>query len=221
MPTVALSVGLVEPLGEFGTLVNSVRSWLNRDDLTDLQITEFIAMFEARMNRVLRHPEMEEVVSATLTTGNNDLPSDFLSMRAIYRDTQELKAMTPAAIVREYGTGSGYAVAYSIIGSQPRKIRLGPQPASDTPVTMIYYKKLTGVDENNADNWLLNEHPDLYLFGTLVMAEAYLANDERIPMWKAAFDESLRELDRSAQNDRFGGAPLVAGSVAQIRGVRA
>lgn len=221
MPTVALSVGLVEPLGQYDTLVNSIRAWLNRDDLTNLQITEFIAMFEARMNRVLRHPEMEEVVAATLTTGNNALPADFLAMRAIYRDTQELKAMTPAAIVREYGTGSGYAVAYSIIGSQPRKIRLGPQPASNTPVTMIYYKKLTGVDENNADNWLLNEHPDLYLYGTLLAAEAFLANDDRLGIWKRAFDESLQELDRSAQNDRFGGAPLVAGSVAQVRGCRA
>lgn len=221
MPTVALSIGLVEPLGEYATLVNSVRAWLNRDDLTNLQITEFIAMFEARINRVLRHPEMEEIVSATLTTGNNDLPTDFLAMRAIYRDTQELKAMTPVAMVREYGTGSGFAQAYTIVGSNPRKIRLGPQPASDTPVTMVYYKKIVGVNEENADNWLLNEHPDLYLYGTLLAAEAYLANDERLAIWKSAFDESLAELDRSAKVDRFGGAPLVAGSVAQIRGCRA
>lgn len=221
MTTVALSVGLVEPLGQYDTLVNSVRAWLNRDDLTNLQITEFIAMFEARMNRVLRHPEMEQIVTVTLTSGNNDLPADFLSMRAIYRDTQELKAMTPAAMAREYGTAQGISVAYTIVGSQPRKIRLGPQPNANTPVTMVYYKKLVGVDVNNADNWLLNEHPDLYLYGTLLMAEAYLANDERLGIWKNAFDEALRELDRSAQNDRFGGAPLVAGSVAQVRGCRA
>ena len=221
MPTVALSIGLTEPIGEWATLVETIRSWTNRDDFTNLQITEFIAMFEARINRVLRHPEMEEIVSATLTSGNNDLPDDFLAMRAIYRDTQELKAMTPAAMIREYGTGSGIAVAYTIIGSQPRKIRLGPQPSADTPITMVYYQKLVGVNEENADNWLLNEHPDLYLYGTLLAAEAYLANDERLPIWKRAYDEALAELDRSAQVDRFGGAPLVAGSVAQIRGCRA
>lgn len=221
MPTVALSIGLVEPIGEYATLVNTVRAWTNRDDLTNLQITEFIAMFEARMNRVLRHPEMEEVVSATLSSGNNDLPADFLAMRTIYRDTQELKAMTPSAIIRDYGTAAGQSVAYTILGSNPRKIRLGPQPASDTPITMVYYKKLVGVNEENADNWLLNEHPDLYLFGTLLMAEAYLANDERIPVWKQAYDEALAELDRSAQNDRYGGGPLTASAVPQISGCRA
>lgn len=221
MTTVALSIGLVEPIGEYATLVNTVRSWLNRDDLTNLQITEFIAMFEARINRVLRHPEMEEVVSATLTTGNNDLPADFLAMRSIYRDNQELKAMTPSGLVREYGTGSGPAVAYTIIGSNPRKIRLGPQPSADTPVTMVYYKKIVGIDENNSDNWLLNEHPDLYVYGTLLAAEAYLANDERLAVWKSAYDEALAELDQNGQRDRYGSAPLTMSGVGQVRGVRA
>ena len=77
--TVALSIGLVEPIGEWRTLVNTIKSWCDRDDWSDIQVTEFIAIAEARFNRVLRHPEMEEIVSATLTTGNNDLPADFLA----------------------------------------------------------------------------------------------------------------------------------------------
>ncbi len=221
MPTVALSIGLTEPIGEFSTLVNTVRAWTNRSDLTDTQITEFIAIAEARFNRIIRHPEMEEIVTSTLTTGNNNLPDGFLAMRSIYRDRQELKAMTPSALIREYGTDAGISVAYTLMGSNPRKIRLGPQPSSATTVTMVYYKKITGVDENNADNWLLNEHPDLYLFGTLLAAEAFLANDDRLPIWKSAFDEALAEIDRSAQRDRYGAAPLVASSVSQVRGARA
>jgi len=220
MPTVALSIGLVEPIGEFNTLVNTVRAWTNRDDLTDIQITEFIAIAEARFNRIIRHPEMEEIVTAMLTTGNNDLPDDFLAMRSIYLGTQELRAMTPSALIREYGTDAGISVAYTIQGSGPRKIRLGPQPSSDTSVTIVYYKKIIGVNENNADNWLLNEHPDLYLYGALLAAEAYLANDDRLPIWKSAFDEALAEIDRSAQRDRYGAAPMVASSVPQVRGAR-
>lgn len=219
--TVALSIGLVEPIGEFTTLVNTIKAWTNREDFTTTQVTEFIAIAEARFNRVLRHPEMEEIVSATLRTGNNDLPADFLAMRSIYTATHELKAMTPNALIRDYGAASGQSVAYTLLGAGPRKIRLGPQPASATTVTMVYYKKIIGVNEENADNWLLNEHPDLYLYGCLLAAEAYLANDERLPIWKRAYDEALAELDRAGNRDRYGSAPLVASAVPQIRGIRA
>lgn len=219
--TVSLAIGILEPIGEWRTLVNTIKSWCNRDDWDDIQVTEFIAIAEARFNRVLRHPEMEEIVSATLTTGNNDLPADFLAMRSIYTDSYELKAKTPNALIRDYGAASGQSVAYTLIGSSPRKIRLGPQPASDTDVTLVYYKKIIGVNEENADNWLLNEHPDLYLYGCLLAAEAYLANDERLPIWKRAYDEALAELDRAGNRDRYGSAPLVASAVPQIRGIRA
>lgn len=218
MPTVALSIGLVEPIGEYATLVNTVRAWLNREDLTDLQITEFIALFEARVNRVLRHPEMEEIVSATLTSGNNDLPADFLAMRSIYYSERELDCMTPSALIASYGATAGEPLAYAILGGNPRKIRLAP--SGEAPITMVYFKKLVGVDENNADNWLLNEHPDLYLYGTLLAAEAYLANDERLPIWKAAYDEALQELLVSANKDQYGSAPLVPRGPVSVLGAR-
>jgi hypothetical protein len=220
MTTIALTIGLTEPIGEWATLVKAVRAWTNRDDWTDKQITEFIAMAEARFNRVLRHPEMEQISTATLTTGNNDLPSDFLSMRAIYVDDYELQGMTPTGLVRRYGATTGVPCHYTIVDSNPRKIRLGPQPAQDIAVTIVYHAKLVGVDENNSDNWLLNEHPDLYLYGTLLAAEAYLANDNRLPIWKSAYDEALSELDMAGNNDRFGASPLSPVGFSQIRGVR-
>lgn len=221
MTTFALPIGLAEPIGEWATLVQTVRAWTNRDDWTDTQITEFIALAEARFNRVLRVPEMEGIATATLGTGNNDLPSDFLAMRSLFLGNRELKAYSPVGLISQFGDYPGEVSGYAVLGANPRKIRLGPQPASTQAVTMVYYQKITPVDINNADNWLLNEHPDIYLIGTLLMAEAFLVNDERIPMWKAAFDEMLAELDNAGQRDRFGSGPLVPPSVPQVSGVRA
>lgn len=219
MSTVALSIGLTEPIGEWATLVETVRAWTNRDDLTDLQITEFIAIFEARMNRVLRHPEMEEIVTSTLGAGNNDLPTDYLAMRAIYYNDRELDCMSPSALVAAYGNAASTPCAYTILGGNPRKIRLAP--SGDALVTMVYFKRLEGVNENNSDNWLLNEHPDLYLYGTLLAAEAYLANDDRLSIWKRAYDEALAELLEGANRDQYGSAPLVPRGSGQVWGARA
>lgn len=219
MTTFALSVGLTEPIGEWATLVDTVRNWTNRDDWSNQQITEFIAICEARLNRVLRHPEMEMIATASLVAGNNDLPPDFLAMRALWIGDQELSAMTPNALIGAYGSNAGVPVAYTILGGYPRKVRLAPTGSAN--VTMVYYARLEGVSENNSDNWLLNEHPDIYLYGTLLAAEAYLANDERLPLWKSAYDEAIAELDRSGNRDRYGSAPLVPAAMQQVRGARA
>lgn len=226
--SVAISIAPVEPVGDWLSLKASIAAWLNRDDLTSSQLTEFIALAEARFNRVLRHPEMERVVTTNLTAGNNALPSDFLAMKALYRGTYPLDAMTPTGLVEEYGSTTGPPSAYALIGGNPRKIRLGPQPALDGseyetfPVTMVYYAKIVGVDENNADNWLLNEHPDLYLWGCMLSAEAFLANDSRLGIWKAAYDEALAELMAAGDRDRFGTGPIVTPApVRAVSGVRA
>jgi hypothetical protein len=221
MVTLALSIGLTEPIGEWSTLVNTIKTWCNRDDWSDVQVTEFIAIAEARFNRVLRVPDMEEVSANTLVAGNNDLPLDFLSMRAIHTADCALSAMSPVQLVQEYGAAVGAPAAYTLLDSGPRKIRLAPAPSVGIAVTMVYYKRIEGVNENNADNWLLNDHPDLYLWGCLLAAEAFLANDERLPLWKAAYDEALSELDAAGQRDRYGSKLTIQPNVKQVRGVRA
>lgn len=220
---VALSVGNAEPIGDWTTLVAAIREWSDRteSDFSNAQIAEFIAVCEARLNRLLRVPEMETVTTLTVTSGNVDLPSDFLAVRALYLSDRELRSMTPAAMIARYGTVAGCPMAYALVGSNPRKVRFGPQPGSDDTATLIYYARLENVSEANADNWLLNDHPDIYLYGTLLAASAFIADETWIPMWKAAYDEAIGELISAGERDRHGGAPLVAGSSpAPVRGVR-
>lgn len=208
--SVSLSIGLTEPIGEWRSLVNSVRAWLNRgeEDLSDSQISEFIALAEAEFNRVLRVPEMDEVSVATIGTGNVDLPSDFLAAQSIFYKTRELGQTTPIALIKRYGDVLGEPLQYCLLDGSPRKIRLGPQPETEIQLTLIYYKKIEGVSENNPDNWLLNDHPDLYLWATLLCAEAYIVNDERVAGWEAKKNEVLAQLIAAGRRDRFSGGPL-------------
>jgi hypothetical protein len=208
--SVSLSIGLTEPIGDWRSLVNAVRNWLNRDesDLSDTQVSEFIALAEAEFNRVLRVPEMDEVSVATIGLGNVDLPSDFLAAQAVFFKTRELGQTTPIGLIRKYGDVLADPLQYCILDGSPRKIRLGPQPKEEIQLTLIYYKKIESVSENNPDNWLLNDHPDIYLWGALLCAEAYITNDDRVPGWEAKKDAALSQLIASGRRDRFGGGPL-------------
>jgi hypothetical protein len=54
-------------------------------------------------------------------------------------------------------------------------------------------------------NWLLTRHSDIYLWATLLTAEAFLVNDERLGVWKAALDEAIDELVQAGNRKRFVG----------------
>jgi hypothetical protein len=81
-------------------------------------------------------------------------------------------------------------------------------PSSDDDVTLHYYQKLTPLSADNETNWLIASHPDIYLFGTLVLAEAYIWDDPRISLWKSAFDEAMDSLRKHGVRKRHGGGPL-------------
>jgi len=64
------------------TLRTGVADWLNRSDLTDAQIDDFVSMGEARLYEELRVPPLEVVQSFTVTASNSSIiiPAGFIEM---------------------------------------------------------------------------------------------------------------------------------------------
>ena len=62
------------------SLRSGIASWLNRSDLTDSQIDDFISIAEARIYEDLRVPPLEVVQSFSVTTTNSSIiiPSGFI-----------------------------------------------------------------------------------------------------------------------------------------------
>jgi hypothetical protein len=96
------------------------------------------------------------------------------------------------------------AHGYAISGGY---IYLAPEP-TDTTLTLHYYQKLdpafVGQRDQLAD---LSTNPDVYLWGALTMAELYIWDDPRVPMWKSAWDEAMAS-PAARQRKRHGGGPL-------------
>lgn len=197
-------------ISTYSELVTAVGSWLNRSDLDSL-IPDFIALFEARMNRVLRHPEMESTATSALTAGDTELslPDDFLAARTIYVDDDPdnvLLALSPMNLRAAYPYETdGGLIAYAIQGST---IQLAPPVAGEDSLTLSYYQKIPALSESNTTNWLLDSHPDAYLFGTLTQAQVYLQDDQRAGMWKAAWDEIWTEINDAGDQRRVPAGPL-------------
>jgi hypothetical protein len=82
---------------------------------------------------------------------------------------------------------------------------VGPAPDEAYDFELMMYQQPAALSEAQQTNYLTDNAPDLLLYSTLLEAEGYLKNDERLPVWKAARDEILSNyglLDTRRQADR-------------------
>ena len=197
-------------ISTYSELTTAVANWLDRDDLT-LRIPEFIALAEARFNRALRLRSMEAKYTAnTVATQRNlALPTGYIQMRNFQVNTTPLTTLsyvTPEIYDRLWGgSTSGTPKFYTILADE---ISLGPIPASVQEVEMLFYKNFENLSSSVATNWLITNAPDVYLYGVMMQAEPFIMNDERVPMWKMALDESISSLQEQDNKDRHSGSAL-------------
>lgn len=186
-------------LATYSDLVAAIGDWLDRDDLA-ARAPDFIRLAEVRLNRLLDDPEME--VSTTLTGDGALLPADFGAMISI--GTADGNTLTPI-------TNAAYAALRPSSGvSRYYTLREGGvyyYPGSAN-VTLVYRRSIPALSASNTTNWLLTRAPDLYLYGSLVQASAFLAEDERVGLWKTAFDEAIAELKSDGAKRKWGAGPL-------------
>ena len=197
-------------IGTYSELQTAVANWLDRDDLTD-RIPEFIALSEARMNRVLRLSMMEgKYTAATVASQRNyALPTGYIQMRNFQLNTSPVTALqyvTPEIYDRLWGgSNSGTPQFYTIIANE---LQLGPIPASVMTMEMLFYKKISALSVSNPTETMLTENPDIYLYGALLEAEPFIMNDERVPLWMQGFSQAVADLQEQDNKDRHSGSAL-------------
>lgn len=197
-------------LDTYSGLVASISDWLDDASLS-ANADDFIAMAEARFNRVIRHTDMESLTTLSVTGETVTLPTDAVGIKIMWIDgspDDQLEELSLSALKQLYGGVSGTPRAYAVAGGN---IYFGPVPSSTT-VQMVYYAGVSNLNDANPTNWLLARHPDIYLLACLTAAELRGWNDNRLPLLKSALDETLSELTKAGQMKRYGGSPLQARS---------
>ena len=197
-------------LDTFANLKTSIANYLNRDDLTSY-IPDFISLAEARNGRDLRLRIMENVATATATGGTNyiSLPTNFLEFRYVALNTTPkivLRYMSPFELTRNYGgTTSGEPVYMTLIGE---RLYFGPTPDSNYSIEWAYYSKPTALSDSNTSNAILTNHPDLYLYASLLESAPFLMQDERLGTWAELYREAVKVANASDEVGRHSSGPL-------------
>jgi hypothetical protein len=163
---------------------------------------------EAAANRRLRVRQQEASAAVTMTSGAGTLPTDYLAMRRVKwpgSTAVDLEYVEPSWMQNMYPTSAtGNPKYYTIEGST-----ITVRPSDDTSLTVYYFQKIAAL--SGSVNWLFTAHPDLYLFGSLVEAEMFGVNDERVGLWKARRDEVFNEIEMLSNKTRGMGAMRVMG----------
>ncbi len=183
--------------------------WANRTDLT-AQIPSFIASAERRFNRMLRMPEMEDVVAATTSAPVITLPANFLAVRAIHIDADPivvLEPMTPGELRGRYAAAAtGRPQNYAL--QSGNELLFGPAPDADYAIVLNYWEKIPPLGPAEASNWLLEAHPDLYRAASLAELHLFLKDERAAAIWEERTRTLIEELNALGRRKAAGGAPI-------------
>ncbi len=199
-------------LSTYSELQTSIANWADRDDLTAF-IPDFIALTEARFNRSLRLRSMEQSQFADTVGGQSNyaLPTNYLQMRE-FRLNQEptisLRYVSPE-IFEAWNLGSGMPKFYTIIANE---IRIGPTPSGVYEMEMLFWRKFPNLSSTTTTNWMLENAPDVYLYGSLLELEPFVQNDARIQVWGAGYAKAIEDIQFADDKDRHSGSALTVQS---------
>lgn len=71
---------------------------------------------------------------------------------------------------------------------------LAPVPDDAYEVEIIYYSRIQPLDLENQENLLTREAPQALLYGTLLQAQGFLKNLEKIAVWKQYYVDAITAL---------------------------
>ena len=196
------------PITSYSELQTVIADFLDRDDQTE-RIKTFIDLAEANMGRLLRHWRMERRSTAVLDTQYSALPDDFVEpIRLMTTGSNprrmELVGQGQLQELRENNNDkSGQPEVYAITDGT---IEVFPKPDGDYTLEMVYYSSIDALTTSNTSNWVLQYHPDAYLYGALIHSAPFLGEDARMGTWSALFQSAIDGINADNEKAKTGSA---------------
>ena len=203
-------------LTTYTELTTAIKNWLHRAD-QDQNIPDFISLAEASFNRELRLEAMEDRAVATINTSDPTygeyiaLPDGFLEMRNLQLNTTPVSLLTymsPEVMDVRYGGQVSRPKFYAIVGDQ---IQFSPRPDAGYEVEMAFYKKFDPLEGSN--NWLFQNYPDVYLYGSLLAAAFMLKDDKAVARWEPPYLKVMGDINKADDRLKWSGSSLTMRAV--------
>ena len=200
-------------LSTYAELKTSIANWLNRSDLTSEISDDFIKLVEAEYNSKLRIRKMiTSDTSFTIDSELETLPTGFLQVRDFFivsgSAKYSLTYMSPTQMDQtKGGSTSGRPIVYTILGGN---FRFAPTPDATYTATINYYKAIDALSDSTTTNYILTNHPGIYLYGSLYHAANFLGGIEpsKLQNWMQLYTTGMERLERNDREDEWSGSPL-------------
>lgn len=166
---------------DYDSLVAELVATLVNSDIA-AKAPRFIQFTEAEIRRRLLTIEDEVTATTATVAGDNTLafPSRFKQVKSIKigsDPTNILKQLSVDDLDAQWADASDAKPEnFAITDGQ---FKLGPAPDAAYTATIVYIQGIAALSASNTTNWLLNDHPDAYFYGSLFHAEIDGWNDDR------------------------------------------
>lgn len=190
----------------YATLKSEMIAQLDRTDLAT-QVERFIQGCESVLRRDPRVKRLRvstlTVDAATVAAPANFKALDSISYPAGSSRQGDLRVVTPgdlSHILNQEPTGAPEAVAY-----HEDLFRFGPVPDQTYSLTLSWWENVPKLGGAVLSNWLLDEHPDIYFYGSLLESAPWLREDGRISVWESIFRTRCEELHYANEQRLYSG----------------
>lgn len=179
-------------------------SWREGDSEFESSAEDFIALGESRLNRELPLRVMETDAELTGTVGSRDiaLPTLYVEPIALHLTTFGTSTRLKPSVAGEMplNMGNGVPSAWCINGEN---IQLDT-PCDQAHTFTFRYRKSFKLSPSSSTNWLLTNHPDVYLAAALVWGGVFMAAPDLAAPWKIILDEAISEIGWKEARSRVG-----------------
>jgi hypothetical protein len=185
-------------------LLASALDWMKRAGQTG-QAPDWLTLAEARLNR-----ELGPVETDASRTGTVDSRSISISALSIVEpialwvtldtdDEREVQPTSPSNLA--YIETSGPPAQWCMDSTTNLKL---DRPCDAEYAFRFRYRQRFSLDADGDTNWLLDNHPDIYLAAVLMWGAGYNAAWNNGSIWKGVLDEGIPSVRNSLAQQRRG-----------------
>ena len=155
---------------------------------------------------------MDEETTLAATVGYLPHPTDWQAWKTISivsgTTKYNLKPMSEEIAASTYSdSDTARPQGYVVRGSKTYVI---PYPDATYSYVATYSKGVPNLGTSQTTNWLLNQFPQCYLYGSLLQGQAYVSDDAQVQKWMQAYQSAMGAINRESQVARFaGGVPFM------------
>jgi hypothetical protein len=192
-------------LSTYAELKASVASWLERSDMTTV-IVDCVTLAEARLNRELGAVEVDGALTGVVDSRELDIsalsivePIELWVADPGSEDEREVQMQSPSTMA--YDDTSGPPQQWVMATSSALKL---DRPCDQAYAFRFHYRQRFALSDSATTNWLLTNHPDIYLAACLMWGAGYQEAFPNGSVWKSILDEQVPAVAHTLAKQRKG-----------------